>query len=83
MSDLPKAVALQPIAAELEAGDHWWCGCGLSAHQPMCDGSHKGTGFGPKKFTLEEKKTVWLCQCRQTGNAPFCDGSHKKMVERV
>ena len=45
----------------------------------MCDGSHKGSGLGPKKFTLEEKKKVWLCNCKQSKNPPFCDGSHKAL----
>lgn len=79
MSTLPKVAALQPIALELEPGDHWWCACGLSAHQPMCDGSHKGTGCAPKKLTVTEKKKVWLCQCKHTANPPFCDGSHSKL----
>jgi len=79
MDSLPKVAFPQPVAVDLEAGDYWWCACGLSAHQPMCDGSHKGSGLGPAKFTLTEKKKVWLCQCKHTGNSPFCDGSHSKL----
>lgn len=79
MSDLPKIHARQPAALELEAGDYWWCACGLSHQQPFCDGSHKGTGFGPKKLTLTETKKVWFCNCKQTANAPFCDGTHSKL----
>lgn len=79
METLPKIHDKQPVAVELPAGDHWWCACGLSGHQPNCDGSHKGTGFGPKKFTLPEAKKVWLCNCKQTKNPPFCDGSHKAL----
>jgi CDGSH-type Zn-finger protein len=67
METLPKIHDKQPVAVELPAGDHW------------CDGSHKGTGFGPKKFTLPEAKKVWLCNCKQTKNPPFCDGSHKAL----
>ncbi len=67
-----------PIPVELKAGDHWWCSCGLSKHQPMCDGSHKGTGKAPMKFTLPEDKKVVLCDCKRTCNAPYCDGSHNK-----
>lgn len=79
MSQLPKIHERAPVALELEAGDHWWCACGLSSHQPMCDGTHKGTGFGPKKFALAEKKKVWLCNCKHSANPPFCDGSHAKL----
>jgi CDGSH-type Zn-finger protein len=79
METLPKIHDKQPVAVELPAGDHWWCACGLSGHQPQCDGSHKGTGFGPKKFTLPEAKKVWLCNCKHTKNPPFCDGSHKAL----
>jgi CDGSH-type Zn-finger protein len=45
----------------------------------MCDGSHKGSGFGPKKFNLPEAKKVWLCNCKHSKNPPFCDGSHKAL----
>ena len=83
MSTLPKIFDRKPCAVELEAGDHWWCACGLSGHQPMCDGSHKGTGLGPRKLTLAEKTKVWLCNCKHTNNPPFCDGSHSKLPEAV
>ncbi len=79
MSTLPKIAATSPTAVELEAGDHWWCACGLSGQQPMCDGSHKGSGIKSLKFTLEEKKKVWLCNCKHTKNPPYCDGSHKTL----
>ena len=79
MSTLPKVYDTKPCAVELEAGDHWWCACGLSGHQPFCDGAHKGTGLGPRKFTLTEKTKVWLCNCKHSSNPPFCDGSHSKL----
>jgi len=76
---LPKVVAKQPVIEALEPGSYWWCACGLSAKQPMCDGTHKGTDFAPVKFTITEKKKVALCQCKHTANKPFCDGSHSKL----
>lgn len=68
-----------PYAVELEAGDHWWCACGRSKSQPFCDGSHKGTGIEPVKFTLAQKETKYLCGCKATGHPPFCDGTHSKL----
>ena len=76
MSENPKIADTKPAVMELEPGDYFWCGCGQSAKQPFCDGAHKGTGHGPTKVTIEERKTVALCNCKRTGGAPFCDGSH-------
>ncbi|MFA7633371.1 MAG: CDGSH iron-sulfur domain-containing protein [Thiohalomonadaceae bacterium] len=68
-----------PYILELEAGDYWWCSCGRSQTQPFCDGSHEGTSFRPKEFSLTEKTKVWLCGCRRTKTPPFCDGTHKTL----
>ncbi|MCB1096985.1 MAG: CDGSH iron-sulfur domain-containing protein [Verrucomicrobiae bacterium] len=56
----------QPQTLNLEAGDYWWCTCGSSEALPFCDGSHKGTGLGPLKFTLEKGKSI------------IFDGQHRK-----
>ena len=75
-----KIAGKSPCKVELEAGDHWWCSCGESKAQPLCDGSHKGTSFTPVKFSLGEAKEVYLCACKRTQNAPYCDGAHKKLA---
>lgn len=77
-----KAIITQksPFAVELQAGKAYhWCACGRSKNQPFCDGSHKGTGIEPVKFTAEKTGTAHLCGCKQTKDVPFCDGSHSSL----
>ncbi len=62
---------------DLDPGkEYWWCSCGLSADQPFCDGSHKGTGFAPRQLVVREAMTLYLCGCKRTTDAPYCDGTH-------
>ena len=75
----PKIAQPSPYGIEMKPGKYWWCACGLSSEQPLCDGSHKGTGFRPVRLILEEPRTVWFCGCKQTGTPPLCDGSHNKL----
>lgn len=75
----PVCAQKSPYVVELEPGDYWWCACGLSKQQPMCDGSHKGGDFAPMKFTVTEKNTFYLCGCKQSADKPFCDGTHSKL----
>ncbi len=72
-------VQKSPYKVDLEAGDHYWCACGLSKKQPFCDGSHKSSAFTPVKFTLDKAETKYLCGCKATSNQPFCDGTHNKL----
>jgi CDGSH-type Zn-finger protein len=76
----PTVAQKSPYPVEVEAGKSYlWCACGLSASQPFCDGSHKGSGFTPVKFDATESKTVYFCGCKHTAHPPFCDGSHAKL----
>ncbi len=78
--NLPKVAGTAPDVRELEPGNHFWCSCGLSASQPFCDGSHKGTGLGPVKIAIgDAPKSVALCNCKQSKNPPYCDGSHSRL----
>ena len=70
----------EPYGVNVEAGQrYFWCACGRSASQPLCDGSHKGTGLTPIPFTAEATEEVWLCGCKATGGKPFCDGTHNTL----
>jgi CDGSH-type Zn-finger protein len=76
----PNIAQKAPYPVDLEEGKRYaWCGCGKSASQPFCDGSHKGTGLMPNVFTAAETTTAYLCGCKHTGNGPFCDGSHANL----
>ncbi len=75
----PKVAQKAPFALELEPGEYWWCACGESKNQPFCDGSHKGSEFRPKQFTVETKKKYWLCGCKNTKTPASCDGTHKNL----
>jgi CDGSH-type Zn-finger protein len=77
--DTPHVAGRAPTVLTLEAGTYYWCQCGLSKTQPYCDGSHAGTIFSPKEFTVSEKKQVALCLCKATKGSPFCDGSHRNV----
>lgn len=67
-----------PYATDVEAGKtYYWCSCGKSSKQPLCDGSHQGTDFTPMAYKAEASKKVFFCGCKVTKNGPMCDGSHQ------
>jgi CDGSH-type Zn-finger protein len=68
-----------PYMMNVEAGNNYfWCACGKSNKQPLCDGSHSGTGFSPVMYSATESKQVFFCGCKATSKQPLCDGSHSK-----
>ena len=69
-----------PYGVDVEEGkSYWWCACGHSKEQPFCDGSHKGTGFEPSKYTAKKTDTIYFCGCKNTKDEPICDGTHSKL----
>jgi CDGSH-type Zn-finger protein len=80
--DEPRIAQKSPYKVELMATYQYaWCACGLSKHQPFCDGSHTQTksGIKPRIWIQDKDATVFLCGCKHTGNKPFCDGTHKTL----
>ena len=81
MTDVPKIAQKSPYPIAAEAGKtYFWCACGESKNQPFCDGSHKGTGLAPMKYSVEKAGDYWLCDCKHSSKKPLCDGSHKTLA---
>ncbi|HQR50425.1 MAG TPA: CDGSH iron-sulfur domain-containing protein [Methylophilaceae bacterium] len=76
----PVIAQKSPYAVDVEAGkSYWWCSCGKSKSQPFCDGSHKGSEFGPVEYKAEKSGTVYFCGCKHSANGVLCDGSHSRL----
>ena len=76
----PIAAQTAPYQFEVESGrKHIWCACGRSKKQPICDGSHSGTGITPIVYEAEEANTIWFCGCKASGKKPLCDGTHSTL----
>ena len=82
MSEQPAIGGRAPLPIEVVAGEeYWWCACGRSKNQPLCDGSHEGTAFEPMQYIAPETKRVFFCTCKRTKTMPLCDGSHKELPQ--
>jgi len=80
MSDQPIIAQKSSIKTAVESGkSYFWCTCGKSSKQPLCDGSHKGGEFRPMEYKAEKDGDVWFCGCKHTNKAPMCDGTHKTL----
>jgi mannose-6-phosphate isomerase-like protein (cupin superfamily)/CDGSH-type Zn-finger protein len=76
----PKIASRKGYCIQAEAGKvYHWCSCGLSATQPFCDGSHKGTEFLPLRFRASKTDDILFCGCKHTKDGPFCDGTHNNL----
>ena len=76
----PVPAQMEPYRYKVQAGrNYFWCACGLSQKQPLCDGSHSGTGLTPVAYKATESKDVYFCGCKATASKPLCDGSHNRL----
>ncbi|WP_434356450.1 CDGSH iron-sulfur domain-containing protein [Parasalinivibrio latis] len=71
----------KPVLLKLEKNKtYYFCRCGHSANQPLCDGSHAGTEFSPTIYTADETANAAICACKQSASFPMCDGSHNRIA---
>jgi CDGSH-type Zn-finger protein len=76
----PQVAQKAPYPVEVTAGTtYFWCACGRSRAQPFCDGSHKGTGLTPVRYTAVTTVKAYFCGCKHSKSMPMCDGSHKSL----
>ena len=76
----PHIAQKAPYKVEVTEGKtYYWCACGQSKTQPLCDGSHKGSTFTPVAYTADKTGDAYMCGCKHSKTAPLCDGSHKAL----
>ena len=71
----------KPIPHDVEKDkSYFWCSCGKSKNQPFCDGSHAGSGLGPRIFTATEDGFIAFCGCKHSNDSTGkCDGTHSSL----
>jgi CDGSH-type Zn-finger protein len=75
-----KTAKNEPYPLPVEAGQtYYWCSCGTSKTQPLCDGAHQSTDCMPVEYVATKTETVYFCGCKQSENGPLCDGMHNKL----
>ena len=70
----------EPYVLQVEAGKtYYWCSCGISNQQPLCDGAHQSTDCIPLEYVATKSEKIYFCGCKQSENPPLCDGTHTKL----
>ena len=77
----PEIPQKKPYPMQVEAGKEYHvCMCGKSQNQPLCDGSHAGSGLGPRIFKAAEDGFIAFCGCKHSNDETGkCDGTHSTL----
>ena len=68
----PEIPQKKPYPMQVEAGK--------SQTQPLCDGSHAGSGLGPRIFKATEDGFIAFCGCKHSNDETGkCDGTHSTL----
>lgn len=62
----------------IEGKIYYWCSCGKTSSEPLCDSNPPCEQAVEFKPILTE--TVYFCGCKKTQDPPLCDGSHAKVM---
>ena len=70
-----KRAGESPIGVNvIEGKSYFWCTCGISSKQPLCDGSHKNTNFTPIRYLAEQSKKVFFARVNKLTILPCVMG---------
>ena len=75
---------LYPMHVAVQQGKkYYWCSCGMSATQPWCDGSHKGTDMKPIEWVAPSNTKYNFCMCKQSKTKPICNLTHLTLIRQM
>ena len=84
-TEFPTVAKKGSFKLDLVKGEsYFYCTCGKSANQPLCDGKHRGTEYKPLKFTWDQedkRKSICGCKLNLDHSGPLCDRSHRRLRE--
>tara|TARA_Y100000780_G_C13613313_1_gene389429 strand:- start:708 stop:992 length:285 start_codon:yes stop_codon:yes gene_type:complete len=77
----PECPQKKPYSTQVESGKEYHiCMCGRSQNQPLCDGSHAGSGLSPRIFKATEDRFIAFCGCKRSADTTGkCDGTHSTL----
>jgi Iron-binding zinc finger CDGSH type len=81
----PTIIDKKPTVLTLKPGAYYWCSCGLSANQPYCNGSHKGTLNPSRLNSPKPSRSPFVCVSRECALLRRCppDSLEKPVMSKA